>query len=205
MAKFTKDPQLDTIGSWQVVINMFDKNPGTHFWAANARSINTQITPDSFGALGMVNTVYHDGTAHVYNQFDSTMETDVKIIDGEWHLISYKVFTLENGDIKVIMLVDGEDFVDKTFEKGDTGFDFEESFSDGYLSFYFMDTYDIELKAAPADTPEIIDETQAETTPTEEPVTDETETPGDAGTIVFSVLILLSSIAIIKMKKKVRA
>lgn len=161
--KFTVNPEATLDGGWQVVFNLIDKQIGKVFWDSDAKSVNTQFTPYDDATGGLINAVYKNGSTAVFNEADSDFETTKTLLDGQWHLFSYKVFPLTDGSMQIILLVDGEKFIDKILFVTDV--DFSEYFEEGKLSFYSKGNYDIQLMAAPSDTPEISNEVVVTPTP----------------------------------------
>jgi hypothetical protein len=211
-AKFTIKPEY-TPNGWEMVLNLIDNAVGTHFWADGSKSINLELTPYDDATGGLINAC-NKNTDSPFNEADDSFETGKTLLDGQWHLYSYKVFPLEDGSMQIILMVDGEKFVDKIIYVKDI--DFEDFFTEGKLSFYSKGNYDIQLMAAPSDTPEITNGSEVTSTPvptaqaTISPTatvsdTDDSTSPGTSDTnIIFITLIMLmmSGTAVLGLRKK---
>ena len=142
---------------WALAISLMDQAVGTPFWKEGARSINLQLTDGGDYTLGSINLVYKDGSTDVFNVADSSSESDIALFDGKWHKLTMKVDTAADGSARILCLIDGEDFVDKTIAV--EGVDLNEYFENGKMVFYAADQpsidYNLSLKAVDAPKPPV--------------------------------------------------
>ena len=119
---------------WQLALSLIDQTVGKPFWDSDAKSVNLQLTDFGDGTGGTLNLVYKNGATAVFNEADSSFESDIALFDGEWHKLTMKYDTADEGGAKFLCKIDGELFVDKTVNVG--GVNFDDYFESGKMVFY---------------------------------------------------------------------